>query len=67
LVAGLWNRKYGLKWVERMRCRIVQGAFPDFGNGLKGWLGQKGRNKKIIEKGFFRIYFREKNNLKVAR
>jgi hypothetical protein len=50
-----------------MRCKIVQGAFPDFGSGLKGWLGQEGRNKKIKEKGFFRIYFREKNNLKVAR
>jgi hypothetical protein len=29
--------------------------------------GPKGRNKNIKEKGFFRIYFREKNNLKVAR
>jgi hypothetical protein len=29
-----------------MRCRIVQGAFPDFGSGLKVWLAKKEEIKR---------------------
>jgi hypothetical protein len=72
LVAGPQKRGDGLRSArargEGTNARRVEGAKVDFKRWAENLAGPKGREEK--EKGFlfiFRKYFRERNNLEIAR
>jgi hypothetical protein len=72
LVAGPWKRGDGLRSAraggEGTNARGVEGAKVDFKRWAESLAGPKGSEGK--EKGFLFIfvkYFRERNNLEIAR